>query len=147
MKNNKSFSIKSMMSHGVTKIAGERRRGCYDKNMDGSRSANIILSSITKFTTIISFRHGRKIPYLALAVRDVVAVVIGLVLVDTSPSSLERSEQKSRHEVHFLVKHYGRDGRKKRTREGVASRGWWGSSRSPGQVFQRRDDLRGRGEK
>lgn len=77
-------------------------------------------TSITRFTTIMSFRFdtvGKS--HISL----LVAVVVGLVLADTSPSSLESPGQKSRHEVHFLVKHYGRDGRKKRTREGVASRG------------------------
>lgn len=48
-----------------------------------------------------------------------VAVVVGLVVADASPSSLESPGQKSRHEVHFLVKHYGRDGRKKKGREWV----------------------------
>lgn len=86
--------------------------------------------------------------HLALAARDVVAGrCVGLVVSDASPSSLESPGQKSRHEVHFLVKHYGRDGRKK-GRERVWPAEDDGVARAPrGEYFKRRDDLRGRGEK
>lgn len=79
-----------------------------------------MLNPAIKFTAITSFRFDAAEKSLAdytlfnaALTSSPSSTTTACVIDDAGLSSLESPVQKSRHEVHFLVEHYDRDGRKK----------------------------------